>query len=337
MRKRFLSGSCLILLAFGLLFLACIGLVWPVDLLLNLAFGWIFYLYRVVPQVVVSGSGFLTVAFCLGALAVGLHWFLRWFAAQSGSRSWPPRRTGVLLALIVLMFVAGIAFVGIGHQTAWLLTSPEPIVKGGREPSSRAQSKNYLKQMVLAMENYQGTVQEKTFPPAALYDRQGHALLSWRVLILPYLEGQSLYNEFHLDEPWDSPNNLPLLSRMPRVYTSPHRKDTDKPYHTHYRVFVGDGAAFEGRQGLRVPADFPDGTSNTILIVEATEAVPWTQPAELTFDRNCPSSMQGWRNPLSFLAALADGSVRGIDRTVSETTLRAAITRNGGETLGKDW
>ena len=85
MRKRFLSGSCLILPAFGLLFLACIGLAWPGDLLLNLAFGWMFYLYRVVPQVVVSGSGVLTAACCLGAFAVGLHWFLRWFAAQSAA------------------------------------------------------------------------------------------------------------------------------------------------------------------------------------------------------------------------------------------------------------
>jgi hypothetical protein len=337
MSKRFLSGSCLILLAFGLLFLAFIGFALPGDLLLNLAFGWMFYLYRVIPQVVVSESGVLTAAFCLGALAVGLHWFLRWFAVQSGSRSWPPRRTGVLLALIVLMFVAGIAVVGIGHQTAWLLTSPEPIVKGDREPSSRAQSQNNLKWMALAMQNYQDTIEEKTFPPAALYDQRGHALLSWRVLILPYLEEQSLYNEFHLDEPWDSPHNLPLLSRMPRVYKSPYRGDKDAPYHTHYRVFVGDGAAFEGRRGLRVPEDFPDGTSNTLLIVEATEAVPWTQPAELSFDRNRPSSLQGWRNPHSFLAALADGSVRGIDRTVSETTLRAAITRNGGEKLGADW
>lgn len=158
MRKRFLSGSCLILSAFGLIFLACIGLAWPGDLLLNLAFGWMFYLYRVVSQVVVSESSIWTAAFCLGALAVGLHWFLRWFAAQSAASAWPPRRTGALLALIVLMFVAGIAAVGIGHQTAWLLTSPEPIVKGGREVTSRLQSRNNLKQMALAMQSYQDTV-----------------------------------------------------------------------------------------------------------------------------------------------------------------------------------
>jgi hypothetical protein len=35
--------------------------------------------------------------------------------------------------------------------------------------------------------------------------------------------------------------------------------------------------------------------------------------------------------------AVADGSVRFIRKDIGETTLRAAITRNGGETLGPDW
>jgi hypothetical protein len=41
------------------------------------------------------------------------------------------------------------------------------------------------------------------------------------------------------------------------------------PHHTVCHVFVGKGAAFEGTEGLRLPEDFPDGTSNTFLVVEA--------------------------------------------------------------------
>ncbi|HTU19628.1 MAG TPA: DUF1559 domain-containing protein [Gemmataceae bacterium] len=126
------------------------------------------------------------------------------------------------------MFVAGIAVVGIGHQTAWLLTSPEPALTSGREPTARSQSHNNLKQMILAMYNYQDTVMEHSLPPAALVDRQGRPLLSWRVLILPFLEQQNLYNEFHLDEPWDSPHNLRQLPRMPKVYSSPSFQKTAK-------------------------------------------------------------------------------------------------------------
>lgn len=323
--KKILPLSCVMACVF--LLLGCIGVIVPLDFLFNLAAGWGFYLYRVLPQVRVSGMGVATALVCMAAFAVGLQWLLHW----------PARRTSVVLGLIVLMFVAGIAVVGIGHQTAWLLTSPEPIVESGRVAITGLQSRNNLKQMALAMHNYQDTVEEKSLPPAALCDRQGHPLLSWRVLILPYVENQSLYNRFHLDEPWDSPHNLRLLAQMPKVYKSPYPQDTDKPYHTHYRVFVGKGAAFEGSRRLRIPEDFPDGTSNTLLIIEATEAVPWTKPAELSFDRNRPSSMRSWRNPLTFQAAMADGSVRSIDRSVTESTLRAAITRNGGDKLGEDW
>jgi hypothetical protein len=42
------------------------------------------------------------------------------------------------------------------------------------------------------------------FPAPALPDRDGKPLLSWRVALLPQLGYQSLYERFHLDEPWDT-------------------------------------------------------------------------------------------------------------------------------------
>ena len=46
-------------------------------------------------------------------------------------------------------------------------------------------------------------------------------LLSWRVAILPDLGERELYEQFHLDEPWNSPHNLVLVGRMPKVYAHP--------------------------------------------------------------------------------------------------------------------
>ena len=45
--------------------------------------------------------------------------------------------------------------------------------------------------------------------------------LSWRVQILPFIEEDCLYKEFHQDEPWDSPHNVKLLPRMPKIFIDP--------------------------------------------------------------------------------------------------------------------
>ena len=106
--------------------------------------------------------------------------------------------------------------------------------------------------------------------PSNIRDREGSPLLSWRVAILPYIEEDSLYKEFHLDEPWDSPHNIQLLPRMPRNYKSVGEQPPE-PHMTFYRGFTGPGTAFE-RDGLTLEKDFPNGTDETVLVVEAGEA-----------------------------------------------------------------
>src|SRR5262249_52020517 len=120
------------------------------------------------------------------------------------------------------------------------------------------------------------------FPPAAVFNKDGKPLLSWRVLILPYLDQKELFQKFKLDEPWDSANNKKLLAQMPKVY-APVRAKEKMPDATFYQVFTGKRTIFEGTRGARI-ADITDGTSTTILIIEAGAAVPWTKPADLVFD-----------------------------------------------------
>jgi hypothetical protein len=146
-----------------------------------------------------------------------------------------------------------------------LVSMLQRSAQGFRNAVNRMQSQNNLKQIGMAMHNYHST--HRSFPPAVVYNRDGKPLYSWRVLLLPYLEHDVLYKQFRLDEPWDGPNNIQLLSQMPEVYQ--HLSDAaGKNSSTAYQVIVGKGAAFEGTQGLRLK-DFTDGTSNTILIVEA--------------------------------------------------------------------
>ena len=175
-------------------------------------------------------------------------------------------------------------------------------------------------------------------PAWAVCDDKGRPLLSWRVRLLRFLEEGALYRQFHLDEAWDSPHNIQLLARIPPVY-KPMRSVGRRPksYETFIHVLVGKGAAFEGMKGLKIPSDFPDGPAETILVVEGGEPVPWTKPEDISYapDQPLPELATVYR--FGFHVVMADGSVREVAKKVSETTLRAAITRNGDDVFGSDW
>jgi hypothetical protein len=205
-----------------------------------------------------------------------------------------------------------------------------PAVQKVREASTRVQSQNNLKQMGLAMHNYHDI--NGHFPAAAICDKAGKPLLSWRVAILPYIEQANLYQQFHLDEPWDSKHNVKLLEQMPAIYAVPGpRKAGDTK--TCYRVLVGQHAMFELDKGRRL-ADITDGTSNTIMIVEAAESVPWTKPEGLPFNPEKPLPKLGHFFKDGFNAVFADGSVHFLRHDVQEGILRALITHQGGEVVG---
>jgi hypothetical protein len=162
-------------------------------------------------------------------------------------------------------------------------------------------------------------------PPAVVYGRDGKALYSWRVLLLPYLEEQDLHRQFHLDEPWDSDHNSQLIDRMPALYAPPgSKKKLVLPGYTFCHLFVGGGTAFEDPRG-QLLKDLTRGTSNTLLIIEAGEPVPWTKPEELVYVPGQPlASLPGPFRDI-FRLTLADGSRRHLDRDTDEAELRELI------------
>lgn len=173
------------------------------------------------------------------------------------------------------------------------------------------------------------------FPPAAVCDANGKPLLSWRVLILPFLEEDGLFKQFHLDEPWDSPHNVQLVLKMPIIY-GPYRTRRTDDGMTYFQAIVGPGAAFEGANGLKF-SDFKDGTSNTMSIAEAWDPVPWSKPEDLVYDPNGPlPRFGGIMRDGSFRALFADGFVHEISKGVREDTIRALITRDGHEEVREE-
>ncbi|HEX3316082.1 MAG TPA: DUF1559 domain-containing protein [Gemmataceae bacterium] len=198
------------------------------------------------------------------------------------------------------------------------------------QAQANANANNNLKQLGLAMFNY--SQEHRGLPPAAICDKEGKPLLSWRVAILPYLEQGGLQKQFKLDEPWDSPANKKLIERMPRVFDS----FSDKTGETNYRVFFGGGALFDLKQKTPI-RQITDGTSNTFLIVETAESVPWTAPQEIEYGAKKALPKLGvGRRAVVFGVAFADGAVRRLPTTLAETKLRAGITKAGGEIVNFD-
>jgi RNA polymerase sigma factor (sigma-70 family) len=208
--------------------------------------------------------------------------------------------------------------------------APEEAVKWFR---LRMKSQNNLKAIGIALHSYSDT--HKHLPSPAIYSKEGKPLLSWRVALLPYLEQDHLYKQFKLDEPWDSAHNKALLKQMPAVY-APVGVSSPRPGLTYYLALVGKGAAFEPRRQLPFPASFTDGTSNTIMIVEAAAPVPWTKPEDLPYVQDQALPKFGGLFHGNFNALFADASVQFLSKKANPDHLRAAITRAGGEVINFD-
>jgi RNA polymerase sigma factor (sigma-70 family) len=235
----------------------------------------------------------------------------------------------------------GIVLAGVGvGATAWQNppmpgAPPAGLQAGAGDAAKRAkaQSMNHFKETLLAFANCQ--VVHQSLPPKAIFGSDGKPKLSWRVALLPFLNQQALYEEFHLDEPWDSPHNKPLVAKMPETFTTPD-SPTARGW-TRIRVFEGPGTLFNGDKGfdnLRVT----DGCSNTVTIVSAADAVPWTKPGDLTLIEAKPLPALDAPDNRGVLVGMADGSVRHVPSD-DQTLWKALISPTGGEVfqLPSDW
>jgi len=222
----------------------------------------------------------------------------------------------------------GVAVIGV--LAALLL----PAVQAAREAARRNMSMNNMKQRLLCLLNYESA--HGRFPAHASYDDDGKPLLSWRVHMLPYLEEQALYDQFHLDEPWDSEHNRQLIPQMPTTFLDSSSRLAQQEGRTHYLGVEGEDFAFSGTEEGRRIRDFTDGTSATITLVQVNDAsaVTWTKPEDWEMDpKNKLQGLSPNLHPGIFQAGFCDGSVHNISEGIDQDVLLHFFTIGGGEVI----
>ncbi len=217
-----------------------------------------------------------------------------------------------------------------------------PPATSGHGGARREQCRNNLKQIALALHLYHDKY--GSFPPAYVADENGRPMHSWRVLVLPFLDKQSLYDEYRFGEPWNGPNNSKLAEQRIDVLFCPteNRKDgrVTSPM-TSYVAVVGPESVWPGEAQSKL-SDITGGTDRTLLVVEvANSGIHWMEPRDLHVLQMTPiingKSGQGISSAHigGAHASFADGHVRFLSQQLPHETIKALLTRAGGETASE--
>jgi len=171
-----------------------------------------------------------------------------------------------------------------------------PAVQQSREAARRMSCKNNLKQIGLAMQNYQDA--QKVFPPGYI---SGQPYVDgatdtapgwgWATCILPFIEGGTLYTAANLNVPIQDPQNATVIQSIVPTFLCPSDIVEPLPFMvpdafgnpvalsapTSFAACCGNddsdttdetGNGIFYRNSSTAPADITDGLSTTIMVGE---------------------------------------------------------------------
>lgn len=343
----------------------------------NLLLGWLTYLVNVIPRATVDGPSVVVAALAAVGFATGLHWTMRWLYPQVSRQPsgephvWRfPMTIGCVL-IVLLLFAAGTAMVGVTHQAVWLLTGrktdkqtelmEEQPVSGAiaqmRFAAGQSQSRSYLKEIGLGMHNFHDT--HNLLPPGGIMDQRGTLLHGWPIMIGPYVGFTSQGIDFSV--PWNKPPNdrlyrcgIPffidpangkafdedgygLIHFAGNVHVMPILRVSGKRQEPHEMFnFSGTRAGSPGRDRPFRIADVRDGTSDTLLVGQvATKLKPWGHPANVRDPAlGIHRSLDGFSGSAGAGGALfvmCDGSVRFLNNETDLKVMNALSTPAGND------
>ncbi|MGI9474980.1 MAG: DUF1559 domain-containing protein [Rubripirellula sp.] len=247
---------------------------------------------------------------------------------QTKSAGWVAAAIVAVILLGCLLF----ALVRVGGQTMNRLSS-------NRERTSSMRNLERIADALNAYANDHGS-----YPPSFTRDASGRRMHSWRVLILPYLDEDDLYNRFDLSQAWDFPINMNAAAAIPSVYQHPNSGSTMRFNESAYYLVVGPGTLFP-KNGPLGPDQVVDDLAQTILVIEGTPLIPsgsWAEPIDLDFAKiqgkigSNPGIEPGGLLDDGVAFATADGRGHFLPNVTDPATVRALVTPRGGERLRDD-
>jgi len=205
----------------------------------------------------------------------------------AGQRALP--KTSNKKAALIVGICVGVALLMFALM---VLAFSLPAIFAARDAASRMQCSTHMRIIGIALHNYHD--EHGALPPLYTVDEEGNPLHSWRVLILPFIGHQRLYDQIRLDEPWDSNHNRQFHDQMPRFFKCP-RHPGDPLRDCTYAAVAGL-AFFPAEEagsivGLRFQ-DFTEELSDIFALVEVREAFNWMDP---TADSTLENIAQGNR------------------------------------------
>ena len=201
-----------------------------------------------------------------------------------------------------------------------------PAVHKARQTARLMRSHQNMREILHAFFEYQ-SFHNGNFPPRFNASLDGTPLLSWRVHLLPHLGMQELHDQFNLDEPWNSPHNLPLSEKLPEIY---HSLNSSQSAKTHYLVVAGKGTCYESESGTSSWKG-SDPTNSALLVEADLEcARPWTQPEDFNFDANSPRDGLGTLQAGKLVVGLTSAEVKLLNmKQLTDENLTQFLQRKG--------
>lgn len=341
--------SFAVLVALFLLFALGLGLATglPAENGAQLLVGWLAFLRQTFSRATVNWSGVATIAVCGALLLVSGHRFAVWLSSAmatqtpqgnslpdatalspgAASRRWPLRRTALMLAIVVLMFVAGISFIGLVHQTAWLATTPEPLNEY-RLKLGPYGPQHHLRHIGLGVHDWADACKQ---PPAnGEWPAGKEAAHSWQTRILPFLPVRNDNVDFKVA--WDDPKNVTAFQRFVPHYLTPDFGVLRESRGFAVSHYAGNERFFA--QPLSLERMKNAGNRLIVCGEVSQDFMAWGDPANL---RDPAVGLN--RSPAGFGSAdergvnflMADGSTRYVSNDVDPSVLAALASPEPAE------